>query len=79
MIFNFRAFGVSFVQGTLVSLTNFYIALWAMEDKAGTRIIGDYQSFAMIIATAAILTVLIEVSCVSGAKRQSEMTTSGVQ
>ncbi|XP_066491691.1 phospholipid-transporting ATPase IK [Tiliqua scincoides] len=60
MIFNFRAFCVSFIQGTLVSLVNFYIALWAMEDKAGTRIIGDYQSFAMIIATAAILTVLIE-------------------
>ncbi|KAJ6655156.1 hypothetical protein lerEdw1_005634, partial [Lerista edwardsae] len=61
MIFNFRAFGVSFVQGTLVSLTNFYIALWAMEDKAGTRINGDYQSFAMIVATAAILTVLVEI------------------
>ncbi|XP_060089475.1 phospholipid-transporting ATPase IK [Heteronotia binoei] len=61
LLFNFRTFGLSFIQGSFASLVNFYIALWACEDKAGTRIIGDYQSFAMIIATSAILTVTVEI------------------
>ncbi|XP_077188175.1 phospholipid-transporting ATPase IK isoform X2 [Paroedura picta] len=61
LLFNFRTFCLAFIQGSFVSLASFYIALWACEDKAGTRIIGDYQSFAMIIATSAILTVTVEI------------------
>ncbi|XP_054835635.1 phospholipid-transporting ATPase IK [Eublepharis macularius] len=61
LLFNFRIFCLSFVQGSFVSLASFYIALWACEDKMGAKIVGDYQSFAMIIATSAILTVTIEI------------------
>ncbi|XP_060089107.1 phospholipid-transporting ATPase IK-like [Heteronotia binoei] len=61
LLFNFRTFGLSFIQGSFASLASFYIALWACEDKAGARIVGDYQSFVIIIATSAILTVTVEV------------------
>ncbi|XP_063145263.1 phospholipid-transporting ATPase IK [Candoia aspera] len=62
LFFNFRTFFLSFVHGSLVSLVNFYITMWAMGDRAGIQVIGDYQSFAMTIATSAILTVIAEVS-----------------
>ncbi|XP_015266055.1 PREDICTED: phospholipid-transporting ATPase IK, partial [Gekko japonicus] len=61
LLFNFRTFCLAFIQGSFVSLATFYIALWAYEDKAGVRIVGDYQSFAMIIATSAIMTVTVEI------------------
>nr|XP_056723681.1 phospholipid-transporting ATPase IK [Euleptes europaea] len=61
LFFNFRTFCLSFIQGSFVSLASFYIALWACEDKVGVRIVGDYQSFAMIVATSAILTVTVEI------------------
>ncbi|XP_061457620.1 phospholipid-transporting ATPase IK isoform X2 [Rhineura floridana] len=59
--FNIRTFCVSFIHGSLASLANFYIALWAMGDGAGIRVIGDYQSFAMTVATSAIFTVIAEI------------------
>ncbi|XP_048352105.1 phospholipid-transporting ATPase IK-like isoform X2 [Sphaerodactylus townsendi] len=61
LFFNFRTFCLSFLQGSFVSLVSFYVALWAFEDKASIKIVGDYQSFAMIIATSAILTVTVEI------------------
>uniref|UniRef100_A0A670KFG6 P-type phospholipid transporter n=1 Tax=Podarcis muralis TaxID=64176 RepID=A0A670KFG6_PODMU len=60
--FNFRIFCLCFVHGSFVSLANFFITLWAMGDHSGTHVVGDYQSFAMVIATAAIFTVIAEVS-----------------
>ncbi|XP_042334728.1 phospholipid-transporting ATPase IK, partial [Sceloporus undulatus] len=60
-LFNFRTFCVSFVHGSFVSLANFYITMWAMGDRAGVQVIGDYQSFGMIVATSAIVTVMAEI------------------
>ncbi|XP_063003395.1 phospholipid-transporting ATPase IK [Elgaria multicarinata webbii] len=60
-LFNFRIFFLSFIHGSLVSLANFYITLWAMGDGAGIRVIGDLQSVAITIATSAILTVIVEI------------------
>ncbi|XP_067329521.1 phospholipid-transporting ATPase IK [Anolis sagrei] len=60
-LFNFRTFCVSFLHGSCVSLVNFYITLWAMGDRAGVRVVGDYQSFGMIVATSAIMTVTAEI------------------
>ncbi|KAF7237150.1 Phospholipid-transporting ATPase IK [Varanus komodoensis] len=59
-LFSFRTFCMAFVHGSLVSLANFYITLWVMQDRASVQVAGDIQSFAMIIATSAILTVIIE-------------------
>ncbi|KAM6466817.1 phospholipid-transporting ATPase IK isoform 2-T2 [Liasis olivaceus] len=61
LFFNFRTFCLSFIHGSFVSLANFYITMWAMEDSAGIRVIGDYQSFAMTVATSAILSVIAEI------------------
>ncbi|XP_077778143.1 phospholipid-transporting ATPase IK [Podarcis muralis] len=58
--FNFRIFCLCFIHGSFVSLANFFITLWAMGDHSGTHVVGDYQSFAMVIATAAIFTVIAE-------------------
>ncbi|KAH0625932.1 hypothetical protein JD844_034311 [Phrynosoma platyrhinos] len=60
-LFNFRTFCISFIQGSFVSLANFFITLWAMGDSAGIRVVGDYQSFGMIVATSAIMTVMAEI------------------
>ncbi|KAL7992917.1 hypothetical protein Chor_017173 [Crotalus horridus] len=60
LFFNFGIFFVSFIHGSFVSLANFYITMWAMGDRSGTRVTGDYQSFGMIVATSAILTVMAE-------------------
>ncbi|XP_053149174.1 phospholipid-transporting ATPase IK [Hemicordylus capensis] len=61
MLFNLWTFCVSFIHGSFVSLVNFYIASWAFGDRASTHVVGDYQSFAMIIATAAVVTVTAEI------------------
>nr|XP_008123027.1 PREDICTED: phospholipid-transporting ATPase IK [Anolis carolinensis] len=60
-LFNFRTFCVSFLHGSCVSLVNFYITFWAMGERAGVHVIGDYQSFGMIVATSAIMTVTAEI------------------
>uniref|UniRef100_A0A8C6VCD9 Phospholipid-transporting ATPase n=1 Tax=Naja naja TaxID=35670 RepID=A0A8C6VCD9_NAJNA len=62
LFFNFGIFFVSFIHGSFVSLVNFYVTMWAMGDRSGVRVTGDYQSFGMIVATSAILTVMAEVS-----------------
>ncbi|KAM3856009.1 phospholipid-transporting ATPase IK isoform 3-T3 [Vipera latastei] len=61
LFFNFGIFFVSFIHGSFVSLANFYITMWAMGDRSGVRVTGDYQSFGMIVATSAILTVIAEI------------------
>ncbi|KAG8126862.1 putative Phospholipid-transporting ATPase protein [Naja naja] len=61
LFFNFGIFFVSFIHGSFVSLVNFYVTMWAMGDRSGVRVTGDYQSFGMIVATSAILTVMAEI------------------
>ncbi|XP_026536904.1 phospholipid-transporting ATPase IK [Notechis scutatus] len=61
LFFNFGIFFVSFIHGSFVSLVNFYVTMWAMGDRSGIRVTGDYQSFAMVVATSAILTVMAEI------------------
>lgn len=61
-LFNYRVFCVTLLHGTVTSLGSFFIALWAFEDRVGSRVVGDYQSFAITVATSAFLSVLAEVS-----------------
>ncbi|XP_058019350.1 phospholipid-transporting ATPase IK [Ahaetulla prasina] len=61
LFFNFEIFFVSFIHGSFVSLANFYVTMWAMGDRSGIQVTGDYQSYGMIIATSAILTVIAEI------------------
>lgn len=61
-LFNYRIFGVTLLHGVSTSLASFYIALWAFEDRVGSRAVGDYESFAVTVATSALLSVLVEVS-----------------
>uniref|UniRef100_A0A8C3I129 Phospholipid-transporting ATPase n=1 Tax=Chrysemys picta bellii TaxID=8478 RepID=A0A8C3I129_CHRPI len=56
-LFNYRVFCVTLLHGTVTSLGSFYIALWAFEDRVGSRVVGDYQSFAVTVATSAFLSV----------------------
>lgn len=61
-LFNYRIFSITFLHGVSTSLASFYIALWAFEDRVGSRAVGDYESFAVTVATSALLSVLMEVS-----------------
>ncbi|XP_020864720.1 phospholipid-transporting ATPase IK isoform X1 [Phascolarctos cinereus] len=61
-LFNYRVFFVALAHGTAVSLVNFYVALWAFDDTAGPGGICDYQSFAVTVATSAMLTVIAEIA-----------------
>ncbi|XP_024060524.1 phospholipid-transporting ATPase IK [Terrapene carolina triunguis] len=60
-LFNYRVFCVTLLHGTVTSLGSFYIALWAFEDRVGSRVVGDYQSFAITVATSAFLSVIAEI------------------
>ncbi|KFP41603.1 putative phospholipid-transporting ATPase IK, partial [Chlamydotis macqueenii] len=60
-LFNYRIFGVTFLHGVSTSLASFYIALWAFQDRVGSRAVGDYESFAVTVATSALLSVLMEI------------------
>ncbi|NWX22623.1 AT8B3 ATPase, partial [Aegotheles bennettii] len=60
-LFNYRVFGVTLLHGVSTSLASFYIALWAFEDHVGTKAVGDYESFAVTVATSALLSVLMEI------------------
>lgn len=62
--FNYRVFCLTVLHGTATSLGSFYIALWAFEDKVGSKVVGDYESFAVTVATSALLSVIVEVSWV---------------
>ncbi|XP_006275680.3 phospholipid-transporting ATPase IK [Alligator mississippiensis] len=59
--FNYRVFCLTVLHGTATSLGSFYIALWAFEDKVGSKVVGDYESFAVTVATSALLSVIVEV------------------
>uniref|UniRef100_A0A8C8B512 P-type phospholipid transporter n=1 Tax=Otus sunia TaxID=257818 RepID=A0A8C8B512_9STRI len=61
-LFNYRIFGVTFLHGVSTSLASFYIALWAFEDHVGSKVVGDYESFAVTVAASSLLSVLVEVS-----------------
>lgn len=61
-LFNYRVFSVTLLHGVSTSLASFYIALWAFQDRIGSRAVGDYESFAITVATSALLSVLMEVS-----------------
>lgn len=61
-LFNYRVFGITLLHGVSTSLASFYIALWAFEDGIGSKVVGDYESFAVTVATSALLSVLVEVS-----------------
>ncbi|XP_075579594.1 phospholipid-transporting ATPase IK [Pelecanus crispus] len=60
-LFNYRVFGVTLLHGVSTSLASFYIALWAFEDRVGSKAVGDYESFAVTVATSALLSVLAEI------------------
>ncbi|KFU91213.1 putative phospholipid-transporting ATPase IK, partial [Chaetura pelagica] len=60
-LFNYRVFGVTFLHGASTSLASFYIALWAFQDHVGTKVVGDYESFSVTVATSALLSVLMEI------------------
>ncbi|KAM6039989.1 phospholipid-transporting ATPase IK isoform 3-T3 [Theristicus caerulescens] len=60
-LFNYRVFGITLLHGVSTSLASFYIALWAFEDHVGSKVVGDYESFAVTVATSALLSVLMEI------------------
>ncbi|NXX49882.1 AT8B3 ATPase, partial [Tricholaema leucomelas] len=60
-LFNYRVFGATFLHGATTSLASFYITLWAFQDHAGSKAAGDYESFAVTVATSALLSVLLEI------------------
>ncbi|XP_068775811.1 phospholipid-transporting ATPase IK [Struthio camelus] len=60
-LFNYRVFGVTLLHGISTSLASFYIALWAFEDRVGSKVVGDYESFAITVATSAFLSVIVEI------------------
>ncbi|KAM6236028.1 phospholipid-transporting ATPase IK [Porphyrio hochstetteri] len=60
-LFNYRVFSVTLLHGVSTSLASFYIALWAFEDHVGSKVVGDYESFAITVATSALLSVLVEI------------------
>ncbi|GAB0200532.1 phospholipid-transporting ATPase IK [Grus japonensis] len=60
-LFNYRVFSVTLLHGVSTSLASFYIALWAFEDHVGSKVVGDYESFAITVATSALLSVLMEI------------------
>ncbi|NXW82688.1 AT8B3 ATPase, partial [Alopecoenas beccarii] len=60
-LFNYRVFSITLLHGVSTSLASFYIALWAFEDRVGSRAVGDYESFAVTVATSALLSVLMEI------------------
>ncbi|NXN27866.1 AT8B3 ATPase, partial [Nycticryphes semicollaris] len=59
--FNYRVFSVTLLHGVSTSLASFYIALWAFQDHVGSTTVGDYESFAVTVATSALLSVLMEI------------------
>lgn len=61
-LFNYRIFGMTLLHGVSTSLASFYIALWAFKDCVGSKVVGDYESFSVTVATSALLSVLVEVS-----------------
>ncbi|XP_035425575.1 phospholipid-transporting ATPase IK isoform X3 [Cygnus atratus] len=60
-LFNYRIFGVTLLHGVSTSLASFYIALWAFNDCVGSKVVGDYESFSVTVATSALLSVLVEI------------------
>ncbi|XP_050766754.1 phospholipid-transporting ATPase IK [Gymnogyps californianus] len=60
-LFNYRVFGATLLHGVSTSLASFYIALWAFEDRVGSKAVGDYESFAVTVATSGLLSVLVEI------------------
>uniref|UniRef100_A0A8V5GLC2 Phospholipid-transporting ATPase n=1 Tax=Melopsittacus undulatus TaxID=13146 RepID=A0A8V5GLC2_MELUD len=61
-LFNYRIFSITLLHGVSTSLTSFYIAFWAFKDRVGSKAVGDYESFAVTVATSALLSVLMQVS-----------------
>ncbi|NXD16949.1 AT8B3 ATPase, partial [Nothocercus nigrocapillus] len=60
-LFNYWTFAVTLLHGMSTSLASFYIALWAFEDRVGSNVAGDYESFAVTVATSAFLSVIVEI------------------
>nr|XP_047933654.1 phospholipid-transporting ATPase IK isoform X2 [Anser cygnoides] len=60
-LFNYRIFGVTLLHGVSTSLASFYIAFWAFKDCVGSKVVGDYESFSVTVATSALLSVLVEI------------------
>ncbi|XP_044541284.1 phospholipid-transporting ATPase IK [Gracilinanus agilis] len=60
-LFNYQVFFVALVHGVATSLVNFYVAVWAFNDTAGPGGICDYQTFAITVATSALLSVIAEI------------------
>ncbi|XP_068090694.1 phospholipid-transporting ATPase IK [Hyperolius riggenbachi] len=60
--FTYKIFAWSFIKGMVTSLASFFIPYGACQDTAGPGSTCDYHSFAVITATAVILTVTIEIT-----------------
>ncbi|KAM4706764.1 phospholipid-transporting ATPase IK [Discoglossus pictus] len=61
-LFTFKTFFWSLFRGLITSLSTFFITFGAFWDNSCATGVCDYQSFAVIIATAGILVVTIEVT-----------------
>uniref|UniRef100_A0A8C3J200 P-type ATPase C-terminal domain-containing protein n=1 Tax=Calidris pygmaea TaxID=425635 RepID=A0A8C3J200_9CHAR len=59
-LFNYRVFSVTLLHGVSTSLASFYITLWAFQDRVGSRAVGDYESFAVTVATSALLSIILD-------------------
>uniref|UniRef100_A0A8C7AGQ3 Phospholipid-transporting ATPase n=1 Tax=Neovison vison TaxID=452646 RepID=A0A8C7AGQ3_NEOVI len=59
-LFNCRVFLQALAHGTLTSLVNFFVPLWASHDSAGPVSFSDYQSFAVVVAMSGLLSVTME-------------------
>ncbi|KAM4889337.1 phospholipid-transporting ATPase IK [Thomomys bottae] len=59
-LFNYRIFFQAIAHGTVTSLINFFMTLWISRDMVGPASLGDHQSFAVIVAVSALLSVIME-------------------
>ncbi|XP_014440980.1 phospholipid-transporting ATPase IK [Tupaia chinensis] len=60
-LFNYGVFLQSVAHGTATSLVNFFVTLWGSRATAGPAGLGDYQSFAVVMALSSLLSITMEV------------------
>uniref|UniRef100_A0A8C2YQA1 Phospholipid-transporting ATPase n=1 Tax=Chinchilla lanigera TaxID=34839 RepID=A0A8C2YQA1_CHILA len=63
-LFNYWVFSKAIAQGLFTSLVTFFLSMWIIRDTAGPNSLGDYQSFAVVVALSSLLSITIEVMLV---------------
>ncbi|XP_006898051.1 PREDICTED: probable phospholipid-transporting ATPase IK [Elephantulus edwardii] len=63
-LFNYSVFFQALGHGLLTSLINFFVTLLACYNTGGTHSLSDYQSFGVILALSALLSITVEVMLV---------------